>query len=140
MKFFQKEIILPRFRRGFHIITGHIENEFAELKQIDKGILHILIKHTSAGITMNENADPTVRKDMETHFNKMIPDNSPHFRHNYEGPDDMPAHIKTSLVGNHLSIPITRGKLNVGTWQGIYLCEFRNYGVNRHLVLSAYGE
>ncbi len=140
MKFFQKEIILPRFRRGFHIITDHIQEEFVELKQIEKGIIHILIKHTSAGLTMNENADPTVRQDMESHFKKMIPENAPYFRHNYEGPDDMPAHIKTTLVGNHLSIPITKGRLNVGTWQGVYLCEFRNYGVNRHLVLTAFGE
>ncbi len=139
MKFFQKEIILPRFRRGFHLVTDHIVDEFIEMKQINKGILHILIKHTSAGLSINENADPTVRHDMETHFSKMVPENVDYFRHNYEGPDDMPAHIKTSLVGSHVSIPITNGKLNLGTWQGIYLCEFRNFGVNRHLVLSAYG-
>jgi secondary thiamine-phosphate synthase enzyme len=139
MKFFQKEIILPRFRRGFHLVTDHIVDEFIEMKQIDKGILHILIKHTSAGLSINENADPTVRHDMETHFSKMVPENVDYFRHNYEGTDDMPAHIKTSLVGSHVSIPITNGKLNLGTWQGIYLCEFRNFGVNRHLVLSAYG-
>ena len=139
MKFFQKEIILPRCRRGFHLVTENIVGEFVELKQIEKGILHILIKHTSAGLSINENADPTVRQDMETHFNKMVPENASYFRHNYEGPDDMPAHIKTSIVGSHLSIPITNGRLNLGTWQGIYLCEFRNFGVNRHLVLSAYG-
>jgi secondary thiamine-phosphate synthase enzyme len=140
MKFFQKEIILPRFRRGFHLVTDNIVGEFIEMKQIEKGILHILIKHTSAGLSVNENADPTVRHDMETHFSKMVPENAAYFRHNYEGPDDMPAHIKTTLVGSHLSIPITNGKLNLGTWQGIYLCEFRNFGVNRHLVLSAYGD
>lgn len=139
MKFFQKEIILPRFRRGFHLVTDNIVGEFIEMKQIENGILHILIKHTSAGLSINENADPTVRHDMETHFSKMIPENVNYFRHNYEGPDDMPAHIKTVIVGSHLSIPITNGKLNLGTWQGIYLCEFRNFGVNRHLVLSAYG-
>lgn len=140
MKFFQKEIVLPRFRKGYHLITDNIRDEFSELKNIDKGILNILVKHTSAGITLNENADPTVRQDMENHLNKMIPENSPYFRHNYEGPDDMPAHIKTSLIGSQVSIPVTNGRLNLGTWQGIYLCEFRNYGVNRHLVLSAYGE
>jgi secondary thiamine-phosphate synthase enzyme len=139
MKFFQKEIILPRFRRGFHLVTDSIVGEFIEMKQIEKGILHILIKHTSAGLSINENADPTVRDDMETHFSKMVPENVDYFRHNYEGPDDMPAHIKTSIVGSEVSIPITNGRLNLGTWQGIYLCEFRNFGVNRHLVLSAYG-
>ncbi len=139
MKFFQKEIILPRFRRGCHIITENIEDEFVELKQFEKGLMHILIKHTSAGLTLNENADPTVRNDMEAHFNKMVPENAPYFRHNYEGPDDMPAHIKTTLVGNDLTIPVTKGRLNLGTWQGVYLCEFRNYGVNRHLVLTLYG-
>ncbi len=140
MKFFQKEIVLPRFRRGFHLVTGNIEDEFVEMKQIEKGVLQILIKHTSAGLSINENADPTVRQDMETHYSKMVPENVTYFRHNYEGPDDMPAHIKTSIVGSHLSIPITHGKLNLGTWQGIYLCEFRNFGVNRHLVLTAFGE
>jgi len=139
MKFFQKEIILPRFRRGFHLVTDHIVGEFIEMKEVEKGILQILIKHTSAGLSINENADPTVRQDMETHFSKMVPENVDYFRHNYEGPDDMPAHIKTTLVGSHLSIPITHGKLNLGTWQGIYLCEFRNFGVNRHLVLTAFG-
>jgi secondary thiamine-phosphate synthase enzyme len=139
MKFFQKEIILPRYRRGFHLVTDNIVGEFIEMKQIETGILHILIKHTSAGLSINENADPTVRHDMETHFNKMVPENVDYFRHNYEGSDDMPAHIKTAIVGSHLSIPITKGRLNLGTWQGIYLCEFRNFGVNRHLVLSAYG-
>ena len=140
MKFFQKEMILPRYRRGFHLITDQIKDEFSDIKSIDIGILHILVKHTSAGITINENADPTVRQDFESHFSKSVPENAPYYRHNYEGPDDMPAHIKTSIVGNEINIPITKGKLNLGTWQGIYFCEFRNYGVNRHIVLTAYGE
>ncbi len=133
-------MILPRYRRGFHLITDQIRDEFSDIKNIDIGILHILVKHTSAGITINENADPTVRQDFESHFNKSVPENAPYYRHNYEGPDDMPAHIKTSIVGNEISIPITKGKLNLGTWQGIYFCEFRNYGINRHIVLTAYGE
>jgi secondary thiamine-phosphate synthase enzyme len=140
MKFFQKEMILPRYRRGFHLITDQIRDEFKDIKSIDIGILHILVKHTSAGITINENADPTVRQDFESHFNKSVPENAPYYRHNYEGSDDMPAHIKTSIVGNEINIPITKGKLNLGTWQGIYFCEFRNYGINRHIVLTAYGE
>jgi secondary thiamine-phosphate synthase enzyme len=140
MKFFQKEMILPRFRRGFHLITDQIRDEFSDIKSIEVGILHILVKHTSAGITINENADPTVRQDFETHFNKSVPENAPYYRHNYEGPDDMPAHIKTSIVGNEVNIPISKGKLNLGTWQGIYFCEFRNYGINRHIVLTAFGE
>ena len=140
MKFFQKEIMLPRFRRGFHLITNEIKDEFLEIKQIEKGMLHIMVKHTSAGITINENADRTVRQDFESHFNKMVPENAPYYRHNYEGADDMPAHLKSSIVGNSVSIPISNGKLNLGTWQGIYFCEFRNFGVNRHIVLSAFGE
>ena len=122
------------------MITDQIRDEFSDIKNIDIGILHILVKHTSAGITINENADPTVRQDFESHFNKSVPENAPYYRHNYEGPDDMPAHIKTSIVGNEINIPITKGKLNLGTWQGIYFCEFRNYGINRHIVLTAYGE
>ncbi len=133
-------MILPRYRRGFHLITDQIRDEFSDIKSIDIGILHILVKHTSAGITINENADPTVRQDFESHFNKSVPENAPYYRHNYEGSDDMPAHIKTSIIGNEINIPITKGKLNLGTWQGIYFCEFRNYGINRHIVLTAYGE
>ena len=122
------------------MITDQIRDEFSDIKSIDVGILHILVKHTSAGITINENADPTVRQDFESHFNKTVPENAPYYRHNYEGPDDMPAHIKTSIVGNEINIPISKGKLNLGTWQGIYFCEFRNYGINRHIVLTAFGE
>jgi len=139
MNFFQKEITLHRYNRGFHIITDTIIEEFDDITKINNGILHILVKHTSAGITINENADPTVRQDFETHFNKSVPENAPYYKHDYEGPDDMPAHIKTSTIGNQISIPITNGRLNLGTWQGVYFCEFRNYSSNRRIVLTAFG-
>lgn len=139
MIFHQKEIQLKPFSRGFHSITNIVLNEFPEIKTISKGFLKVFIKHTSASLTINEDADPTVRLDFESHFNKMIPENLPYFQHNYEGADDMPAHIKASLLGSALEIPITNGKLTMGTWQGIYLCEHRNYGGSRKLVLSAFG-
>lgn len=106
---------------------------------MQSGNLHIFIKHTSAGLTINENADPTVRKDFETFVNDLVPEDYPHFVHTYEGSDDMPAHLKNSLIGSQLNIPITGGKLNLGTWQGIYFCEFRNHGGARQLVLTAFG-
>jgi secondary thiamine-phosphate synthase enzyme len=139
MNFYQKEIRLPVFPRGFHLITNIVEKEFPEMRQIKVGLLHVFIKHTSAGLTINENADRTVRTDFESHFNNMVPENAPYYQHDYEGSDDMPAHIKASLLGNSVSIPITNGSLNLGTWQGIYLCEHRNHGGSRHLVLTAYG-
>ena len=139
MIFHQKEIQLQPFKRGFHSITETIVKEFPEIEEIEKGFLKVFIKHTSASLTINEDADPTVRLDFESHFNKMVPENLPYFQHNYEGSDDMPAHIKTSLLGSAVEIPITNGKLNMGTWQGIYLCEHRNYGGSRKLVLSAFG-
>ncbi len=132
----QKEITLPRFRRGYHLITGLIEDNIPELPET--GLLHILVKHTSAGITLNENADPTVRKDFEGFINKMIPEDDPVYVHTYEGADDMPAHLKSSVIGAEITIPITRGRLNLGTWQGIYFCEFRNYGGARRVVLTVY--
>lgn len=137
---FQKEITLTPYPRGFHLITHEIENKFQELNDIKVGLLHVFIKHTSASLTLNENADPTVRNDFESHFNKMVPENMPYYKHNYEGDDDMPAHIKTSLLGNSISIPITNGTINAGTWQGIYLCEHRDYGGSRKIVLTVYGE
>jgi len=140
MAVYQKTITLKPFQRGFHLITDEIVDNFSDFKSIKAGILHIFIQHTSAGISINENADPTVRKDFETFVNDLIPDTYPHFIHTYEGPDDMPAHIKSSLLGNSLQIPITGGKLNLGTWQGIYLCEFRDRGGSRKLVLTAMGE
>lgn len=139
MHFYQKEIRLPAFSRGFHIITRHIEQEFSEIREIKTGILHVFIQHTSASLTINENADPTVREDFESHMNEMVPEHAPYYEHTLEGPDDMPAHIKASLMGSSVSVPITNGRLNVGTWQGIYLCEHRNRGGSRKLVLTAYG-
>src|SRR5690554_3552882 len=125
--------------RGFHLVTEEILNKNPEIRNMQSGNLHIFIKHTSAGLTINENADPTVRKDFETFVNDLVPEDYPHFVHTYEGSDDMPAHVKSSLIGNQLNVPITRGKVNLGTWQGIYLCEFRNNGGARNLVLTAIG-
>lgn len=139
MKFFQKEIKLKARSRGFHLVTEEVESQLKELKEINSGILNVFIKHTSAGITINENADPTVREDFESHFNEMVPENMPYYKHTLEGSDDMPAHIKASLLGSSLQIPVTNGKLNMGTWQGIYLAEHRNNGGSRKLVLSLYG-
>jgi len=140
MKIFQKEITLKPYPRGFHLITHDIVTSFGELKEIKTGLLHVFIKHTSASLTLNENADPTVRMDFESHFNHMVPENSSYYKHNYEGDDDMPAHIKSSLLGSSITIPVTNGRINAGTWQGIYLCEHRNYGGSRNLVLTVYGE
>jgi secondary thiamine-phosphate synthase enzyme len=139
MKFFQKEIKLKARSRGFHFVTEEVKSQLQELKEINSGILNVFIKHTSAGITINENADPTVREDFESHFNEMVPENMPYYKHTLEGSDDMPAHIKASLLGSSLQIPVTNGKLNMGTWQGIYLAEHRNNGGSRKLVLSLYG-
>ena len=129
----QKEIILPSFKRGFHLID---ELVLKELPKVDSGILHVFMKHTSAGLTINENADPTVREDFESSFNQLVKENEPFYRHIFEGSDDMPAHIKSSLVGSSVRLPITNGGLNLGTWQGIYLCEFRDHGGPRKLVLT----
>lgn len=139
MKFYQKEIRLQTLKRGFHLMTDEIITQLPEIKNIKIGQLQVFIKHTSASLTINENADPTVRIDFESHFNKIVPENMPYYIHNCEGSDDMPAHIKTSLLGNSVTIPITNGRLNLGTWQGIYVCEHRNYGGFRKLVLTAFG-
>ncbi|MBT4149727.1 MAG: YjbQ family protein [Candidatus Marinimicrobia bacterium] len=136
----QKEITLIQLPRGFHIITDEIINQIPNINNISTGLLHIFIKHTSASLTINEDADPTVRGDFEAHLNKIIPENEPHYKHTIEGSDDMPAHLKSSILGSSLSIPISNGKLNLGTWQGIYLCEHRNHGGRRKLVLSIHGE
>ncbi|MCH7512792.1 MAG: YjbQ family protein [Bacteroidetes bacterium] len=138
--FFQNEIQLQPHSRGFHLITHEIVNGLPEIKKIRHGILQVFIKHTSASLTINENADPTVRDDFESHFNKIVPENAPYYRHTFEGADDMPAHIKSSLLGVSVQLPVTNGRLNLGTWQGIYLCEHRNHGGSRKLVLSAWGE
>lgn len=139
MEFFQKEIALAARNRGFHLITSEITSQFPEIGKINVGQLQVFIKHTSAGLTINENADPSVRTDFESHINKMVPENAPYYVHTLEGPDDMPAHIKASLMGSSVTLPITNGKLNLGTWQGIYLCEHRNHGGKRRLVLTAFG-
>ncbi len=136
----QKELQLKARKRGFHLITQEILHQLPELGGCNVGLLNILIRHTSASITINENADPTVRQDFENFFNRAVPENEPYFRHTLEGSDDMPAHLKSSLLGASLNIPVTRGRLNLGTWQGIYLCEHRNHGGGRTLVLTLQGE
>lgn len=139
MQVYQKEIQLTPMPRGFHLITDRIIREFSDLKKIKMGWMQVFIKHTSASLTINEDADPTVRTDFETYFNDAVKENNPKFVHTYEGPDDMPAHIKSSLMGASVMIPITNGGLNLGTWQGIYLCEHRNHGGSRRLVITASG-
>jgi len=132
----QTEFILPSFSRGYHLITNTISKELKDLPK--QGLLNIFIKHSSAALSINENADPSVRKDFESFMNIMISEDHPCFTHIFEGSDDMPAHIKSSLFGQSLTIPITNGRLNLGIWQGIYLCEFRNRGGRRNLVLTVY--
>lgn len=139
MHFFQIEINLKPFKRGFHLITSEIVSALPEIALINIGQLQVLIKHTSASLTINENADPSVRTDFERHMNVMVPEDATYFTHTLEGPDDMTSHIKASLMGASVQIPITKGKLNLGTWQGIYLCEHRNHGGARRLVLTAFG-
>ncbi|MBS4430526.1 YjbQ family protein [Pectobacterium punjabense] len=136
----QYEIRLKPKARGFHLVTDEILAQVVALRQINVGLMHVFIKHTSAALTMNENADPTVRQDFESFFNRLVPEDEPYYRHVYEGSDDMPAHLKGSLLGNSLTIPITNGRLNIGTWQGIYLCEHRNHGGSRSLVVTLNGE
>ena len=140
MKFFQEQIQLKPLSRGFHLITDEVLKSMPEVSQISVGQLQVFIKHTSASLTINENADSTVRTDIESHFNKMVPENAPYYKHTYEGSDDMPAHIKSSLLGASVQIPITDGKLNLGIWQGIYLCEHRDYGSSRNIVITAFGK
>ena len=140
MKWHQKEISLEPRRRAFHLITDEVVNQLPDLKQIKTGLMHILIKHTSASITLNENYDPDVRSDMEKYFNRAVKENEPWYDHNSEGSDDMPAHIKSTMIGSSLTIPITSGKLNLGTWQGIYFCEHRNHAGSRKLVVTIFGE
>ena len=139
MSTYQTTIILPPFPRGFHLITAYIEAELKELRQFKVGVAHIFIQHTSASLSLNENADPTVREDFEAHFNKMVPENAPYYKHTYEGSDDMPAHIKAALLGSSISLPVSNGRFNLGTWQGIYLCEHRNNGGRRRLVVTVVG-
>ena len=133
---FQKEIILPPFPRGFHLITNHIKKELPQMT----GVVNVFIKHTSASLTINENADSAVRVDFETHFNIMVPETANHFLHTLEGSDDMTSHIKSSLLGSSVDIPIKNGSLLLGTWQGIYLCEHRNLGGARKIVITVNGD
>lgn len=140
VKWHQKTIRLPAVKRGFHLITNLIEAELPELENIQAGLAHVFIKHTSASLTINEDADATVRGDFERHFNHMVPENAPYYRHTTEGSDDMPAHLKASLLGSSVSIPITGGRFNLGTWQGIYLCEHRNHASRRTIVVTLQGE
>ena len=130
----QVEFDLQSRRRGFHLITGEILRNLPPLPEV--GLLHLFIKHTSAGLSINENADPDVRMDMESIFNHLVKEREPYYQHTLEGNDDMPAHAKSSIIGTSVTIPITNGKLNRGTWQGIYLCEFRDYGSNRQMVAT----
>jgi len=140
MKIFQQTITLPGRRRGFHLITHEIMHALPQIAQMKTGICQIFIQHTSASLTINENADPTVRKDFEMFFNKAVKENDPDYQHDYEGADDMPAHLKASLLGASVTIPVTNGRLAFGTWQGIYLCEHRNHGGERTVVITAWGE
>jgi secondary thiamine-phosphate synthase enzyme len=140
MNIYQQAIRLTERRRGFHLITGEIINALPQLAELKVGICQVFIQHTSASLTINENADPTVRKDFEMFFNKSIPENDPDYLHDDEGPDDMPAHLKASVLGSSVTIPIRNGRLALGTWQGIYLCEHRNYGEARKLIITAWGE
>jgi secondary thiamine-phosphate synthase enzyme len=132
---FQKEISLPPFPRGFHLITSFVLDEMPK----KSGVLHVFIKHTSASLTINENADPSVRVDFETHFNKLVSENDNHYTHTLEGPDDMTSHIKSSILGSSVSIPIKDGVPQLGTWQGIYLCEHRNHAGSRKIFITLMG-
>ncbi|WP_136064007.1 secondary thiamine-phosphate synthase enzyme YjbQ [Modicisalibacter radicis] len=136
----QKEISLKPRSRGFHLITEEIERAIGEPGQIRTGLLSVFIKHTSASLTINENADPTVRADFESFFNRAVPEDEPYYQHVFEGSDDLPAHLKSSILGPSVQIPITDGRLNMGTWQGVYLCEHRNHGGSRNIVVTVHGE
>jgi secondary thiamine-phosphate synthase enzyme len=140
MKIYQQVLKLAERKRGFHLITREIIQAMPEIRQIQAGLCQVFIQHTSASITINENADSTVRQDFETYFNNTVPENDPGYLHNDEGPDDMPAHLKASLLGSSVLIPINKGKLALGIWQGIYVCEHRNFGGSRNLVITAWGE
>jgi len=136
----QQDILLSAKKRGFHLITAEILSALPILSTVECGLLHLFIKHTSASLTINENADPTVRQDLESHFNIFVPEKAPYYKHDYEGDDDMPAHIKNCLLGCSVSMPITNGELNLGIWQGIYLCEHRNQGGRRSVVATIQGQ
>ncbi|WP_138475247.1 secondary thiamine-phosphate synthase enzyme YjbQ [Dyadobacter bucti] len=139
MKIYQATVQLKEQRRGFHLITAEIEHVLPQIREIRTGMCQVFIQHTSASLTINENADPTVRKDFEMYFNKAVPENDPDYKHNYEGSDDMPAHLKAALLGSSVMIPVRNGQLGLGMWQGIYLCEHRDYGGPRNLMVTAWG-
>ena len=136
----QKQIFLKARSRGFHLITQEIVQQIPEFRDVNVGLMHLFIQHTSASLTLNENADPTVRQDFESYFNHTVPEDEPYYKHVNEGSDDLPAHLKSSLLGCGLTIPVTDGRLNLGVWQGIYLCEHRNYGGSRSLVITVFGQ
>ena len=137
---FQKKISMQARCRGFHLVTDEVVRDIPELKQIKVGLLHLFIQHTSASLVINENADPDVRTDMEAYFNQAIPENEPYFRHVLEGSDDMPAHLKAVILGGELTIPVAGGRLQMGVWQGIYLCEHRNNAGSRGIIATLNGE
>lgn len=140
MEIFQKTLTLRARKRGFHLITDEVVAALPEIKALKTGICQVFIQHTSASLSINENADPTVRKDFEMFFNKAVPQNDPDYAHDYEGADDMPAHLKSSILGSSVTIPIRNAKLALGMWQGIYLCEHRDHGGERNLVITAWGQ
>ena len=140
MVWIQREVRLEPRPRGFHIVTREVESAVPELDRIGVGIAHVFIRHTSASLTLNENASPDVRRDFRTWFDRAVPDGAPYWAHTLEGPDDMPAHVKSSLTGSSLSIPVSDGRLALGTWQGIYLCEHRDSGGSRSLLVTAWGD
>jgi secondary thiamine-phosphate synthase enzyme len=140
MKIYQEALQLHERRRGFHLITGDVVQAMPQLREIRTGMCQVFIQHTSASLTINENADPTVRQDFEMYFSKVVPENDPDYEHDYEGADDMPAHLKAAMLGSSVMIPIRNGNLALGTWQGIYLCEHRNRGGGRRLVITVWGE
>lgn len=136
----QKQLYLRARARGFHLVTNEILQQLPELREVKVGIMNIFIQHTSASLTLNENADPTVRQDFEDYFNHTVPEDAPYYRHMDEGSDDLPAHLKSSLLGCSLTIPVTDGRPNLGIWQGIYLCEHRDHGGSRSIVITINGE
>lgn len=140
MKIYQQSLQLKARTRGFHIITSEIVYAMPQITEIKTGMLQVFIQHTSASLTINENADPTVRKDFETFFNQNVPEDDPGYLHNDEGSDDMPAHLKAAMLGSSVMVPIRNGRLGLGTWQGVYLCEHRNHGGSRSLIITIWGE
>jgi secondary thiamine-phosphate synthase enzyme len=136
----QREVTLRPRPRGFHLVTDEIESALPELRSLEVGLAHLFIRHTSASLTLNENASPDVRRDFESYFNAAVPEDAPYWTHTMEGPDDMPAHIKASVLGPALTLPVNRGRLALGTWQGVYLCEHRDRGGPRSVVVTLFGE